>query len=215
MIRFLCREMATPRAVPHVLAGVETVMDLAAAGDGIGEKKVQGKAPALIAAVWFFVVVQMRGVVNQGKENLQRKRLALEVLGKARDDALTARKVGEEDGAWAGFEVVEEKDVLLWRREIVDRGWKQMDWFENIVQGCGVDGDDVVDESAGSEADEPLSPKTGNQEKTTRRGCTMLLDKYDYMSSAKQREYEEWRAAMLRKIDDLIKEGIQDKTMDD
>ena len=35
---------------------------------------MEGKIPALIAALWFFIVVKMRGKEGQGKENLGSER---------------------------------------------------------------------------------------------------------------------------------------------
>jgi origin recognition complex subunit 6 len=214
VVRLLCRELETPRAVPHLLAGVESVLYLPCPSDpnGESEKGVEGKIPALLAALWFFVVVKMRGKEGQGKENLARKKLVREVLLRSKEDEGVKEKVGDEGQAWEGWEEVTEKDVNLWRKEIVVKGWREMDWFENIVEGCGVDGD-IHSEREGSEnEDDDLSV---DFETEVRRAATgsMIQERF-IMTPAKEKEYEEWRDMMLAKIDEMIEDGIMDVGMD-
>ncbi len=139
----MCRELETPKAIPHILAGVETLLtspcpklDEEAI---VSEEKGNGKLPALIAAVWFFVVIKMRGREKQGMETSHRKRAVRDVLERAREDEWMLARVGEKEEAWNGWEVVAEKDVLVWNREINSRGWKELDWFLNVEDGCGVE----------------------------------------------------------------------------
>jgi origin recognition complex subunit 6 len=174
---------------------------------------MQGKIPALIAALWFFVVVKMRGKEAQGKENLGRKKMVRDVLLRAQGDEGVRERVGEEEGAWEGWEEVVEKDVNAWRREIVDKGWREMDWFKNIVEGCGVDGDDESDQDESDDDDVVMIEETG---KDSRRAATgsMIQEKYNYLSLAKRKEFEDWKGIMLAKIQDLIDEGAMDSGMD-
>ena len=206
--------METPRAVPHLLAGVESVLCLPCPSDpnGDNEKGMEGKLPALIAALWFFVVVKMRGKEGQGQENLARKKMVRDVLLSAREDEGVSERVGQEEDAWEGWEEVVEKDVNLWRKEIVMKGWREMDWFENIVEGCGVDGEAHFETDDGDDDDDSTS---GEFEGEVRRAAmgSMINPKYT-MTSAKRKEYEEWKDMMLAKMEELIEDDIMDVDMD-
>jgi origin recognition complex subunit 6 len=231
VIRLLCKDLETPRAAPHIIAGVETILTLPSPSSLLastpslkqksspGRGEITGKIPALIASVWFFVVVRMRGKQQQGKETMERKRLVRESLARARSDEGVLKKVGKGDELWVGWELVEERDVNAWRREIVEKGWKEMDWFENLVEGCGVDFD-VNEESANSvvedmDEDEATSQemavvKENRKEEKGVRKLATLQDKYDYLNEDKQREYQEWRHSMLAKVNELMKEAMMD-----
>jgi origin recognition complex subunit 6 len=213
-IRLLCREMETPRAVPHLLAGVESVLCLPCPSDpnGENEKGVEGKIPALIAALWFFVVVKMRGKEGQGKENLARKKMVRDVLVRVKEDEGVKDRVGDEERAWEGWEEIVEKDVNAWRKEIVVKGWREMDWFENIEDGCGVDGEIQSETDDGEDDDLSMSEELGSEVRR-RATASMIQEKY-IMTPAKKKEYEEWRDMMLAGIDKMIEDGILDDGMD-
>ncbi|KAH8789391.1 origin recognition complex, subunit 6 [Hyaloscypha sp. PMI_1271] len=213
-IRLLCREMETPRAVPHLLAGVESVLCLPCPSDpnGENEKGVEGKIPALIAALWFFVVVKMRGKEGQGKENLARKKMVRDVLVRVKEDEGVKDRVGDEENTWEGWEEIVEKDVNAWRKEIVVKGWREMDWFENIEDGCGVDGEIQSETDDGEDDDLSMSEELGSEVRR-RATASMIQEKY-IMTPAKKKEYEEWRDMMLAGIDKMIEDGILDDGMD-
>ncbi|KAH8789621.1 origin recognition complex, subunit 6 [Hyaloscypha finlandica] len=213
-IRLLCREMETPRAVPHLLAGVESVLCLPCPSDpnGENEKGVEGKIPALIAALWFFVVVKMRGKEGQGKENLARKKMVRDVLVRVKEDEGVKDRVGDEERSWEGWEEIVEKDVNAWRKEIVVKGWREMDWFENIEDGCGVDGEIQSETDDGEDDDLSMSEELGSEVRR-RATASMIQEKY-IMTPAKKKEYEEWRDMMLAGIDKMIEDGILDDGMD-
>jgi origin recognition complex subunit 6 len=205
--------METPRAVPHLLAGVESVLCLPCPSDPGGkEKGVEGKIPALIAALWFFVVVKMRGKEGQGKENLARKKMVRDVLVRAKEDEGVKDRVGDEERTWEGWEEIVEKDVNAWRKEIVVKGWREMDWFENIEDGCGVDGEIQSETDDGEDDDVSLSEELGSEVRR-RATASMIQEKY-IMTPAKKKEYEEWRDMMLAGIDKMIEDGILDNGMD-
>lgn len=212
--RLLCRELGTPKAFPHVLAGVETILCLPSEKAGEA-KNMEGKLPALVSAIWFFVVVRMRGKENQGKENLARKKLVREVLASARDDDAILNKIGREDEAWKGWETIEEREVNSWRKEIVAKGWKEMDWFLGIEEGCGVGDEDEADTAMLDEDPEKeegdVAKKQGYEDVGRAKGLgTMMLDKYDYLSEVKRREYAEWKRMVYQKMDELTAEGVLD-----
>jgi origin recognition complex subunit 6 len=214
VIRHLCREMETPRAVPHLLAGAESVLCLPCPSDPNGdlEKGVEGKIPALIAALWFFVVVKMRGKEGQGKENLARKKMAREVLMRAKEDEGVMDRVGDEKGTWKGWEEISEKDVNAWRREIVLNQWREMDWYENIEEGCGVDGEIPSEMDDGEDGGSSMSEELGDEVRR-RATASMIQEKY-IMTPAKKKAYEEWRDMMLAGIDKMIEESVLDVGME-
>ncbi|KAN0119929.1 Origin recognition complex, subunit 6 [Hyaloscypha variabilis] len=214
VVRLLCREMNTPRAVPHLLAGVESVLCLPCPSDpnGENEKGMEGKIPALIAALWFFVVMRMRGKEGQVKENMARKKMVIVVLARAKEDESVRERVGEEEEDWEGWEEVVEKDVNSWRKEIVVKEWKKMDWFENIVEGCGVDGETPSDTDDNDDDDDDMSEEVESDFRRAAPG-SMIQGKY-IVTSRKKKEYEEWRDMMLAKIDEMIEDGILDVGMD-
>jgi origin recognition complex subunit 6 len=195
------------------LAGVETVLCLPLLeGNGEEGKRLKGKIPALISAIWFFVVVKMRGKENQGRETLARKKLAREILAGAREDTGIIERVGKEEESWRGYEAaVDERDVNAWRKEIVTRGWKMMDWFENIDEGCGVDGVPAASESDVEEEMVEMVEMVGKEARVG--GGTMIQEKFNYLSEVKRREFEEWKMGMMVRIDELIAEGIMDDEM--
>jgi origin recognition complex subunit 6 len=198
-----------------LLAGVESVICLPCPSDpnGEGGKGVEGKIPALIAALWFFVVVKMRGKEGQGKENIQRKKMARDVLAGAQGDEWVREKVGEEEGAWEGWEQVVDKDVNTWRMEIVEKGWREMDWFRNIVEGCGVDGDGESDDDGSNDEDDDIIEEIENGVRRPAVG-SMIQEKYNYLSLAKRKEYAAWEGMMLAKIRKMIADGGIDTEME-
>lgn len=215
MTRLLCRELETPKAVPHILAGVETILCLPTPKDG--EKRMEGKLPALVSAIWFFVVVRMRGKENQGKENLDRKKKVREALNGAKDNDIVLAKIGEAVDAWKGWEIVEERDVNAWRKEIVSKEWKEMDWFEGIEEGGGVGDENEVEEEVEEEdVEEVLVEKINDEDVGRKKGLgTMMLDKFDYLSEKNRREHAVWEKRIKEKIDELVAEGIMNNdTMD-
>lgn len=213
VVRLLCREMGTGRAVPHILAGVESVLCLPCPNGEKGERE-GGRVCALVAAVWFFVVVKMRGKERQGVENLQRKKRVREVLAGARTDEGVCGKVGIGDENWVGWEEdVQERDVNKWRKEIVGKGWREMDWWENIEEGCGVEGEGGemdVDE----EEDEESTGGEGEGEMVVQRGggkpSTMIQQQF-CVTEEKRVEYKLWKEAMLAKIEELIADGYMER----
>lgn len=194
--------------MPHLLAGVESVLCLPCPSDPKGEnqKGMKGKIPALIAALWFFVVVKMRGKEGQGKENLARKKMVREVLLRSKEDEGVRERVGDEEGAWEGWEEVVEKDVNSWRKEIVVKEWREMDWFENIVEGCGVDGENIFGQDE-SEEDDDLSD---DFEGAVRRVATgsMIQERF-IMTPAKVKASDEWRDMMLANIERMIEDSME------
>jgi origin recognition complex subunit 6 len=197
------------------MAGVESVLTLPPPGTeySIDTPRLEGKIPALIAAIWFFVAVRMRGRAEQGKETSLRKKLARESLINARSNPIVVGKVGDEEENWKAWEEVDEKDVNAWRKEIVGRGWREMDWFANVQEGVGVELEDGDVEEGGSDEDMDMGGKDGQERGQRGNGQgKVVLDKYDYLSEAKQRDYQEWRTALLAEVHGLLEEAINEES---
>ncbi|KAL2069672.1 hypothetical protein VTL71DRAFT_14351 [Oculimacula yallundae] len=212
VVRLLCARMETRGAVPHVLAGVESILCLPCPGGEMGKgREVEGRLQALVAAMWFLVVVRLRGVEGQGIESMVRKNLVREVLAGAREDEGVKEKVGSDEGAWIGWEEkVLEKDVNSWRKEIVGKGWRDLDWFKNVGEGVGVDGD------GGEDRDEDGDVQMGENEEDVEfsgrraRPGTMIQEQY-CVTREKREVYIEWRDMMLAHIEGLMADGYMER----
>ncbi|RDL37250.1 uncharacterized protein BP5553_04683 [Venustampulla echinocandica] len=198
VVRKLCAEMDTQTAIPHVLAGVESILCLPLA------KRSGTKLPALVAAVWFFVIQELTGKNISKREFTQRRTRVLEVFSSLREDEEIIEKIGDGEEVWGSWEDVGFADVQAWIVEVTQGDWLEMDWFVNIGSS-GDDGDamDVDGEEEDQDIDDMSAPRR-NQMGMGR----MMQDEYDYLSAENQEEYAEWREIMLSTIDDLIKEGI-------
>lgn len=195
--------MGTPKASPHITAGVETLLTLPCPKPDIepvvSEEKGNGKIPALVASVWFFVVIQMRGRVAKGVETSDRQTMVRDVLNRAREVSFMAERVGEVESGWKGWEEVNARDVLAWSREIGSRGWKEMDWFLNVPEGTGVEGDEPEKEAA-EELDGEVESGDEDEivgEREGRKTDTMHQKKYDYLSAKNRAEYKVWKEEIL------------------
>ncbi|RFU26198.1 hypothetical protein B7463_g10144, partial [Scytalidium lignicola] len=137
-VRVLCRKLRTRTAIPHVLAGVETVLTLPCPGAGGGEEdddgggntspttvkvrkqknmkgkgKEKDKLPALIAAIWFFVTTRLRGTATDGKAYVRERKAVLDVLGQqVRNDEWVLERLGKDKDR--GEAENEEKNWLGW-----------------------------------------------------------------------------------------------------
>jgi len=220
VVRLLCREMETRGAVPHVLAGVESILTLPVPGGEKGmEREVEGKVLALVAAVWFLVVVRLRGVEGQGVETMRRKDRVREVLAGARGDEGVRERVeagvGGGQDVWAGWDGgVLERDVNSWRKEIVGKGWRDLDWFVNVGEGVGVDGPGDVEDELGADPDvDVVMGENGAVEESGGRRArpgTMIQDMY-CVTTEKREAFNEWKDMMLAHITELIADGYMER----
>lgn len=198
--------MQTVKAIPHVMAGVESVLSLQspAQQDRKGKKKVpkEGQIPALIAAVWFFVSCRMLGTDLDGTEYVNRRNVVLDVFTEIEEDDILKQKL-EGDTSGMAWETVGEKDLRLWMNELVEEKWVDQDWFMNIEKG---ELNGIVDELEGDS--EVLLYSTRSKEELRKAGLgTMLTREYDFLSEENRLAYKQWKKAMLVKIDEMIREG--------
>jgi origin recognition complex subunit 6 len=212
-VRALCKELNAPAAVPHVLAGVTTILTQRSPFLGNCEENLledkKDKQPALIAAVYCFVGTRMSGRETNGVEYVAQRKLMLTTLKQFGEDEAIAERIrkkwkGKKDMEWEGWEDVTAKDVDSWLLHISSRGWLSLDWFENIVEGSGLGpngnpGDGAV-----------LATETGaadwNKDPQQRGPGTMMQDRVDYLSEKKRADYKVWREHIIAKIEEMEKE---------
>jgi origin recognition complex subunit 6 len=213
-IRTVCKEMDTGNAVPHVFAGVETLLFLLP--PQAGEQKLEGKIAALIAAVWFYVTVKMEAAPTDDQAFRQRRKRVFGILKGLKGDEAVNAKVGEGEEAWEGWDVVTVKDVDAWLLEITEKGWLRMEWYGNVEDGGGVSGDVPDEEEDHDEEDEQIKRVQKRKKewgKNVGRG-SMKQDEFDYLSEEKKHAHAVWKEAMLAIIDKQIASGILHHDMD-
>ena len=126
--------MEAPLAIPHVLAGIATILTPSHSEPNSRPRKKNAEG-ALIIAVFFFVFMRLMDMQTTGEEYVALRASAIRALeGQA--------------GAENGQEGVDASDVDTWIKEISETGWLKEAWFENIEAGGGVTrlGEPVEDE---------------------------------------------------------------------
>ncbi|KAH8684787.1 origin recognition complex subunit 6-domain-containing protein [Tricladium varicosporioides] len=203
VVRKLCMEMNTKKAIPHVLAGVESVLTLPTPDATIpslfseDDRKISG----LIGAIWFFVIQEISGKDITGSVFKQRRAKILTCLQSVENDQVILEKIGDDEEAWKGWDIPEELHVQNWVVEVSQRGWLDLDWYYNINPNA-------VAEGKGDP--EAMVIGEGPKNNVGRR----MEDEYDFTSPEKKAQYKQLRAEMLEIIDKLIEEGIMDDELD-
>ncbi|CAG8973815.1 hypothetical protein HYALB_00005560 [Hymenoscyphus albidus] len=203
VVRKMCSELGSRKAIPHVLAGVETILCLPSSNlseEDAARPQPGEKIPALVAAVWIIVVQHLNDQDTTKKEFKERRNNILGLYETIRDDEEVIVKVGGEgDELWNGWEASDAKSIQAWIMSITTRKWLEMDWFTNIEDG----NENEVDLQMQTESD--TSAGLGK-----RKIGTTMQDEYDYLSPENREQYQAWKEAMLATIDDLIAGGIMD-----
>jgi origin recognition complex subunit 6 len=223
-IRKICLEFDAGKAVPHVWAGVESVLFLPCPKDLASQKgvkesdKMEGKIPALVGTIFFYVFAALEDRQTNKKELFEEKKRVLKILCGLKADGAVVSKVGEGDEGWLGWEIVAMKDMNVWISEIVEKGWLEMEWRSNVVDGSGASGrvEEIGDwevEVDVEEEDDEVMERASRRMRRTGLG-TMMQPKFEYLSDDKREEYAMWKEAMLVKINGLIAEGIMNDEMD-
>lgn len=220
VIRALCKKLNAPAAVPHVLAGVTTVLTQRSPSLDNPEDNILGdrkdKLPALIAAVFCFVETRLSGRETNGGVYVAQRKLMLDTLKKFREDEEVAESIhkklhGKKNTAWEGWEDVGTKDVDSWLLHISARGWLNLDWFENIVEASGLG---VKDASGQAEDDEMLVTRSrligGNKDLRQKGLGTIMQDRVDYLSEKKRAEYKIWKESIITRIEEMEKDIAQE-----
>lgn len=212
VIRLLCRQMQTRKAIPHVIAGVESVLYLTPPQKGVlgngkkkEEKTAEQKIPAIVAAVWFFVSCQMLGKDLDGDEYNARRNVVLDVFKEMHDDENLKEKIAHDQAAKDGWVSVDGSDLKTWMNELSEKNWIDMDWFLNIPLQ-EIDG--VVEEVEG---DEVQWYSTRSREELRQAGLgSMIIRQYDFASEENRNAYKQWKKLMLIKVDEMIRDGALD-----
>ncbi|TAQ85704.1 hypothetical protein B7494_g5977 [Chlorociboria aeruginascens] len=192
-VRQMCRELGGREAVPHVLAGVETCLGLL----GKGEGEEGGKIPALLVAIWFFVYVKMEGEDIVGREVAQMRRKGVGLLNAVKSDAVIRGKIGEGEEEWRGWGEIREIDVDAWLGEVRNRGWLDMDWYSDITPTEEGEREEAGEGKDGGEEDFSF------REEVMRYGLgTMRRKEVDYLSEERREEFIEWKAGILRRVEE-------------
>lgn len=144
VIRLLCQKLGAPAAPHHIFAGVSSILTLPAPVEPITTGTLidaTKKIPALIMVGFFTVYARLTAMETPVEKFMDQKKKGFEILEEyLGQHALKEDNIKDED-----FEEL----ILAFK----DRGWTQMDWFENITQGAGLGLDRIVEEyrEAGSE----------------------------------------------------------------
>ncbi|KAG9239169.1 origin recognition complex, subunit 6 [Amylocarpus encephaloides] len=209
VIRKLCTDLSMKPLIPHVLAGVESILCLPhsiprKSGRSL-DFQIGEKVPALVIAVYFFVCqAAARADYTQEEFGEMKRDLLDRFKDMRRDEGLLAR-IGEEEGDWKGWEKVDAEDVVVWVKLVNMRGYDQMDWHTNISLAEG-DGDS---DAAIDEVDIPEGKSA------TRRGLgKMMHDEYDYLGPEKRAEYKRWEERIKAEIAAMLDDGVEHMDVD-
>ncbi|KFY18295.1 hypothetical protein V491_04811 [Pseudogymnoascus sp. VKM F-3775] len=204
-------------ATAHVLAGVGSVLTLPTPKPEKGEGKEKEKVPALVAAVYVLVHTRLTGKEVNGKEYVAlRRRILAELKNLRADDEVVARVEKEEtgDAGWEGWTDTVGKDVDAWLMQLSSRGWVELDWFENIDSGSGVEGPETRDEQMDDAEDEDANEDDDGGEESIMGLGTMMQERVDYLSARKREEYQIWKDRILEKIDGIEMARAETEAMD-
>ena len=201
VIRKLCKETGAAAAPPHLFAGVLSILEALKRGHDWPDVNL----PALIVVLYILVTTRLAGKQSEADQYVQRKANALQIVR----DAL--QQHGRE-------EICTEPDVDASMAQVADHHWTEMDWFNNIRVGSGVDGrvlqdfemeEEDDDEDDDSDAMRQLREHNVDDSSSSSRPCllpglaTMLDSNLDYFSEARRKSYERWRADIERQIDEI------------
>ncbi|KFY12664.1 hypothetical protein V492_03743 [Pseudogymnoascus sp. VKM F-4246] len=206
VVRGLCARLEARGAIAHVLAGVGSVLTLPTPKPTKGDQKEKEKVPALVAAVYILVHTRLTGKEVSGKEYVALRRSILSGLKDLRVDEEVVAKVEKEEAGesgWQGWTDVVGKDVDAWLMQLSARGWVELDWFENIESGAGVDGPETRDELMDDAEDADANEDDAGEEESIMGLGTMMQERVDYLSARKREEYQIWKDGILEKIEEI------------
>lgn len=220
VVRGLCTRLGARGAIAHVLAGVGSVLTLPTPKPEKGESKEKEKVPALVAAVYVLVHTRLTGKEVNGKEYVAIRRSILNGLKELRVDEEVVGKVEKEEAGekgWEGWTDIVGKDVDVWLMELSAKGWVELDWFENIESGSGVDAPETRDEpmeDADDNGNEDVDEEDDGEEESIMGLGTMMQERVDYLSSRKREEYRIWKDGILEKIEAIEMARAEAEPMD-
>ena len=210
-IRLICKEMDTPKAIPHVYVGVESVWLLPCPTTNRTEKAMEGKLPALVAVIWSFVAERLREKRIKAAEETEQLRAVFKLMKGLRENEEVVKRVGDSDESWESWESLTAAHYKAWVAEVNDF-WLDMDWFNNISVGSGVNrkaDDDEEDSIVQEELSSEEVLRLRKREIANNPGLGRMVDLRFEISDEKTYEYEQWKQAMLTRITELAsREGV-------
>ncbi|KAL8785197.1 MAG: hypothetical protein Q9195_008730 [Heterodermia aff. obscurata] len=213
-IRHLCRALGAPAAPHHVLAGVSSILTLPAPRSddkaaSFGEPE-NANISALIIVVYLLVITRLNGSEMSAQEFTRLRGLAITAI---RESGIkeTIDEVADSDKVVAC--------VQSWMREIGSKGWTELDWFANVIEGGGLgtlepDAEEIVESDPDDEAgnDQVANSIFGTMNAHSddedmnilRPGLgTMMQDRVDFLSESRMREYQAWKKDILLRCDEI------------
>jgi len=210
-IRLICKELDTPKAISHVYVGVESVWLLPCPNPGRTDMPMEGKLPALVAAIWSFVVGRLSKEPMKPVEEAEQSRQVFKLLNGLRENEEVVKRTGEGEENWEGWENLTAAHHKAWVRE-VNNFWLDMDWFNNISVGSGVsrEVDDEDEDSTGDEDDVSSEEllRLRKREIANNPGLGRMVDLRFEVNDENTYAYEKWKQAMLKKIAELAPHDV-------
>ncbi|EPE25641.1 hypothetical protein GLAREA_01553 [Glarea lozoyensis ATCC 20868] len=209
VIRKMCTAMGTKEVIPHVMAGVESMLRLPKVVSLEPDESVLQpghKTPALIAATWFFVLQKFRDKSITGAEFRDQRTKILDIFKHIKEDAGIAAKIGgDDDKFWEGWEDIRPLDIQSWIEVATKRDYLEMDWLTNIAN----EDEDENGEGLNGYSNIGVSNNTSGLAERMHIGRRMQ-DEYDYLSPENRAEYQRWKDSILAQIGDPVDDGVID-----
>ena len=195
VIRHLCKTLGAPAAPHHIFAGVSSIL-------GSDNRPADTNIPALIITICILTLNTLAGDETEPAEYLRRRDAALIAI----HEALAQRSVQVECC---------QADIDECMRQVNKYAWTDMDWFGNMAEGPSLNGrehgeqfgrsDDADDQEGDSLRVQSQGLVSMNSEEGYLQAGlgTMMDDRVDYLSDAKRRSYEIWKAETLLQIEAL------------
>lgn len=139
-IRQLCKRMEAPAAPHHIFAGVSSILSAQKILPKNVSKAHAVKTPALIVVAFILATTRLSGAEMPASEYQRLRGQALQTLHELAEEEIAMEDVGN-------------LDVDNCMRQVRDQGWTEMDWFDNIPAGAGLDVSEGMDEVADDEGD--------------------------------------------------------------
>ncbi|KAL4780990.1 origin recognition complex, subunit 6 [Aspergillus varians] len=249
-IRMVCKTLSTPAPrmstwsrppisrtlPPHIFAGVSTILYLIDSEDDLDEEAMEFLEPvlsakdrekdedfkevinALVVSVYFLALARRRQHNESSTDTPQQesRKMDKKTFSEMRQTALVS----------LGFPATERQhreDVDQWIALIMEQDWAHgKEWFENIPQTGGLDGDDEVLSDDGGRYDEegnagrstkrvkalPGDRGLFSSGNSSRQGLlpglgTMMQDRVDWLSAERREDYVEWKADIMARINQV------------
>ena len=204
VIRHLCKTLGAPVATPHIFAGVSSILSS-------DNRPADVNIPALMTTTCILTLNILTGEETEPAEYLRRRGAASAAI----QEALAKHGV-QVDCCQA--------DIDECMRQVNKYGWTDMDWFENLEgrsclneKGHGKKAggaDDAHDREARilpAHTNDLVSANLDEEDYLQAGLGTMMDDRVDYLSDAKNRSFERWKMETLLQIDEL---EARDREMD-